>query len=125
MSLINSYLQNGYDREPHKAAAAEIDEARQQVQRGTEDLASVYGEEWWEDIEPSLLDMSSCLRCVLGQLEGEFSDGLAKLANELDDSEDNLVNYDGFDAGGVNFDALTVAWLEELTGETYDPQDYA
>jgi hypothetical protein len=47
------------------------------VERGAAYLDEVEPE-WAERVDPYALDMSQCHRCVLGQLDGDYDNGLTK-----------------------------------------------
>jgi len=63
------------------------------VKKGAE-LLDTAQPNWYEQIELSQLDLSSCKKCILGQMFGDFSDGAEVLfKDELSSSIDKC----GFD----------------------------
>src|SRR5690625_6974131 len=63
------------------------------VKKGAE-LLDTAQPNWYEQIELSQLDLSSCRKCILGQMFGDFSDGAEVLfKDELSSSIDKC----GFD----------------------------
>lgn len=51
------------------------------VKAGMALLDEKYGPEWVEAIDVESLDLQDNCSCVLGQLEGEFNEGLSKVFN--------------------------------------------
>jgi hypothetical protein len=64
---------------------------------------------WWDRIDVKLLDLGNCFKCVLGQLCGDFGDGVVEF-NVPDEVEL------GFDVrcGDLAFDSTL---HDQLTGE--------
>jgi len=120
MSKIQTYLEhvNAEESEdPWKRVADDIHTARGLVEEGARLLNKHFGLSWEDEIDPDTLEMASCDKCVLGQLFGNFHDGIAKLNHSLpEDVDPNLY----FDAVDVNFFALNVAYLELVTGERFE-----
>lgn len=74
---------------------------------------------WWQRIDVSGLDLASCQACVLGQLFGEFNDGVEAVFPRRLDKVDKRIGFAasrGFDViddvASDSFDALTAAWLD-------------
>lgn len=97
---------------------------KEQVLAGLDLLNERYGPDWVENIDPAVLLMESGNRCVLGQVYGDYSDGLSKL--EIGDDYHNGQPY-GFYAYHVDdvesaenerrWNALTDAWLVAVGAE--------
>ena len=67
-------------------------------------LLDEYSERWWEDVDLDRLDLSSCTQCVMGQLFGEYGDGLDHFYSEhlegfdgVEDAFEDFVVGHGFD----------------------------
>lgn len=115
MSRIENYIRNLSRSEYHRNNVEEqIGQARELVDRGEAYLTDHFGhDKWKEEINPDHLAMGSMCNCVFGQLFGSFPEA----DNELGDYP-----LSSFDAGEVDFGALTVAWIEKLTGEEFEPE---
>lgn len=71
---------------------------------------------WDYDVEPRILDLASDCKCILGQLYGDYGDGLS----ETDLTQDEARAF-GFYAGVVgeeeatrDYPLLTEAWLKTI-----------
>jgi hypothetical protein len=64
---------------------------------------------WWQRIALDQLVLSDCSRCVLGQLAGDYDEGLTGLGL---DYEDAMIF--GFTTC-LGFDVLTAAWAKVIT----------
>lgn len=71
------------EQEDEEAALREAVEGR--VALGADRLDG-YWVEWWEQIDLSTFDIDSCARCTLGQLFGDYSDGLTALRMEVEEA---------------------------------------
>lgn len=70
---------------------------------------------WAKRINPRALDVSSCVRCVLGQLFDHYSDGLAFLDVEEGDSTVRLgFDLDLAELGRDSYAGLTAAWADAV-----------
>lgn len=83
----------------------------ERVQRGAR-LLDEKVPEWFNKIDIETLNIASCLKCVLGQLFGYFSDeSLNRLGLTLyshDDIEHGFLSQDGFNK------TITLLWIEEI-----------
>ena len=71
---------------------------------------------WREEIDIDKLNMGSCLRCVLGQIYGEYEDGIDAL--NLDRTKDEDLKH-GFDAiGSYGQDIIRESWIAEINKRT-------
>jgi hypothetical protein len=64
---------------------------------------------WWQRVALDQLDLGSCKRCILGQLSGDYDDGLT----DLGFSDMDAVSF-GFNTY-IGFDALTREWKRVIT----------
>lgn len=77
---------------------------------------------WRDRVDRETLHLSSCQRCVIGQLFGDddhnsaFTEGLLALGLEPygDDSADNGFDTDVFVEGNRDYDGLRAAWVRAL-----------
>ena len=74
---------------------------------------------WAEEIDLDTLDMGDCIECVLGQLYGDYMDGMAALdpaAAESDEEPAWAVDL-GFNFGDMatEYSDLDRAWRAEIT----------
>lgn len=99
--------------------AAELANQRARIDRGTA-LLDVRVPGWRGAVDPSVLDLADCHRCVVGQVLGvpesrewtsDWEDALARLGLDPDQTSEY-----GFDTADYeSYDELTAAWVEELT----------
>ncbi len=92
---------------------AETFDAR--VKKGVEKLNAAKGADWVSLIDPSALDLMSSSKCVLGQLYGDYHDGLVKLglSSGNNDAEDyGFTTLEGNDPSNAK---ITAAWLRFLS----------
>lgn len=91
---------------------------KRRVQAGLLELEDRYGDDWVEKIDCKRLNLASSSQCVLGQVCGDFDEGVVMVHGEWDSgwAEDH-----GFlirDPGDVDIDDayvdLTVAWKTVL-----------
>ncbi len=91
------------------------------VNRGATHLDEV-NPGWAWDIRPNYLIMSSPCNCILGQLYGLFSDGLAELFGS-DGEKDYAWRGHGFSLDHGNeaetWDMLEECWMNEISERTH------
>jgi hypothetical protein len=95
-------------------------EARERVARGAALLDGVKPG-WYRQIDTETLRLSSCFRCVLGQLFGHYSDAIQLPAIHVVNREQH-----GFWielAGQEEYQVLTLAWLDLIAARLRDEQD--
>jgi hypothetical protein len=93
---------------------------KDRINRGMERLNSYYGDEWINRIDLDTLDIGKAESCILGQLEGGYHRGMAKL--NLNNEECWLYGFSGesiVDGVRVNSDPATwrnlqTAWILTL-----------
>jgi hypothetical protein len=83
--------------------------------------------DWRDQVNASRLDMSSGTQCILGQVFGEYDDGIRliyqhemeKLGEEIDPIMGNSdwARNHGFIDNGATYQALDEVWLLALEGE--------
>jgi hypothetical protein len=66
---------------------------------------------WYKTIDNALLNIASCRKCVLGQVYGDFSDGVRELA-----LGSQFGQY-GFSCGSDTAEAINEAWREVIGGK--------
>lgn len=68
---------------------------------------------WRNYVKPERLVMSSCLRCVLGQVFGDYTEGYDKL---FDDPDREHAAAHGFDAGehSDDYSQLAEEWKRQI-----------
>lgn len=85
------------------------------VQRGAAVLDEHFPN-WFQQVHLGNLEISSCTRCVLGQLGGGEEWSYAEMIDRLsgEDDPDDWSGYNGFDSDFCNYgtDDLTVAWKD-------------
>ncbi|MEM6782132.1 MAG: hypothetical protein AAF624_00160 [Bacteroidota bacterium] len=86
---------------------------------------------WWSRLDPTSLELADGRACVLGQLHGEFRQGLSR-ARILDLSSSPLASLSPVDLGfqayrrfgdateALDYAFLTRAWREEIDARTPD-----
>ena len=81
-----------------------------QIQAGAKLLDRQVGKHWAEEIDTDSLDMHSCFRCVVGQLFGNYWEGI-----------DSLWDNSGYDDSNCDFSAVhgfnTANWTNQDTYE--------
>lgn len=78
-------------------------------------LLDQYGpHDWRERIDPARLDIDTGTNCVIGQLYGDWEQGLAEL--ELRDWSDDATFYGLYPAEDGDGEALTASWRSLLLG---------
>lgn len=91
----------------------------QLVQRGINLLDAAPGyADWRSRIDVETLDLNSFKTCVIGQLFGDFCDGMDVLGfSGEDDNEAASYGFDAFIGGNTpeQFAALTTEWKRVLT----------
>lgn len=97
---------------------------RESVLHGAEVLDHVCGDGWRDEINVARLRQRSPTCCVLGQVFSSYVDGLCTLNQSIVDDELLPANWQtvlGFTRGSpVDYTALTIAWVEHLTGERFE-----
>lgn len=69
--------------------------------------------DWWQRINLDRLDIACCFRCVVGQLYGDYDDGVETL--ELDLFGYKTVDALGFESSSYDDDRrLTVVWRNRI-----------
>ncbi len=92
-----------------------IDEARERVERGAK-LLDAKQPGWREKVDPETLEIRSECGCVLGQVFGEYLEGLIQLFTQMDQRSWRY----GFNVqwspkrSDADFARLQDAWLEQL-----------
>jgi len=76
------------------------------VQAGAALLDDLGPEQWWTKLDAANLEISSCVRCVLGQLYGTYSVGLDGVGISTNDAR-----LYGFTAGDSD---INERWREEI-----------
>lgn len=79
------------------------------VLAGIKFLQAHYGDEWVERIDCEALDLSNGSRCILGQLEGEYDDGISMLAPDWADGNEWAASH-GFYDYDDSYGHLDEAW---------------
>ena len=87
-----------------------------QIQAGAKLLEEKVEPDWFKKIDLQRLDMFHCTFCVLGQIFGDYFDGLAQLEGVQYHFEvsDNFAIDHGFTTSAVDgheFDQLTQEWM--------------
>ena len=87
-----------------------------QIQAGAKLLEEKVGPDWFKKIDLQRLDMFDCFHCVLGQIFGDYFDGLKILEGVKYDFETslNLPINSGFTCryvGNDSFSLLTQEWM--------------
>lgn len=101
-----------HERSPEQVAVDALVLAR--VKRGMALLEEKYGPEWASKVDLDILDLGSSSSCVLGQVYGDWSEGVEALGlntdgGDLDDS------HFGFDSqGDETYAELGRVWVREL-----------
>ena len=93
-----------------------------EIQAGAKLLDEKVGGNWWERIDLQRLAMFNCYNCVLGQLFGEYFDGLAHVEEVADrfDVSARFAREHGFSCvehDGKSFDVLNEEWVAFLKGK--------
>lgn len=84
------------------------------VTNGAKLLTEHFGDESWKGrIDPDTLVMSNTCKCVLGQLFGNFYDGVEKLGFP-DDANTSAWGFD-ITLGDGRYDDLQATWRRYLT----------
>lgn len=96
----------------------EIFDAR--VQNGIAKLNAVYGKNWADKIDVTKLDLSDSKTCVLGQVYGEYMDGLRNLGLSVYGMDAQVYGFASIDSGDPSNKKIQAAWLRVLKfeGET-------
>ncbi len=92
-----------------------IEVLRERVERGAAFLDE-HEQRWWKLIQEERLDLSDPCDCVLGQIHGSYSRGLAKLADDLGSEWGTDVKH-GFELSVIDGNAwasLDALWLEAI-----------
>jgi hypothetical protein len=98
-----------------------MDAFTEAVQRGAA-LLDDLDPQWFEHIDLGRLDMGECARCILGQIYGNYTTGLDRIGNDLDQpawlgySRDLEVSH-GFEAEVItpaDYIHLSLAWTAEI-----------
>jgi hypothetical protein len=90
---------------------------KKRVLQGLELLHVKYGDDWIDHIDPTTLDMANSRFCVLGQVYGDYEQGVVALdINEIDGYEAdygfmNAHGYQSYDGRYISFEELDEAWL--------------
>lgn len=98
------------------------------VKKGATELDAVYGSDWRNKIDLSLLDMSSPTQCVLGQVYGSYSVGLAKLnvSSYNNDAQDyGFTTLESGDYGNVKINAAWLRFLSYKDGEVVEADGWS
>jgi hypothetical protein len=82
------------------------------VAKGIKLLNREYGKSWLRIIDPERLALENCEACVLGQLEGEYSNGTKLLGIKHNGAPYGFDRYDGEDDSA--YDRLTRAWRKNI-----------
>ena len=71
---------------------------------------------WADQVSPERLDLSDCQACVLGQLYGNYTEGVEKLfAMAENGTRYTVADRAGFDVvPGTTYSTLTKAWRREI-----------
>jgi hypothetical protein len=112
---------------------ADMAEARKRVANGAE-LMNEFRPGFRDRVALTSLDISSAGACMLGQEYGDFSDGLDALRKDVRAAGRSVGNYfaqdHGFQDGyaedygiSVSYEALTIAWREEVFGRPMNAQE--
>jgi hypothetical protein len=81
----------------------------EEIKRGME-LLDIEAPGWREKIDPALLDLGNCERCILGQIFERYTLGIFAL--ELVHEEADRF---GFNCEPIDYELLTQAWKEALS----------
>ena len=77
---------------------------------------------WAADVDPDGLEMRGCLECVLGQLFGQYEQGLGRLDIPTSAARGFAAERFGFDVyasdGDAAYDALNDLWREQIAART-------
>lgn len=90
-------------------------------------LLDAHDPDWWRRINVQALDLSSCVRCVIGQLCGNYTLGLADL--RLSPSEAIAHGFSitpaemVWEATPKTWQALTEAWVTIILARQFAAQD--
>src|SRR5207237_6491262 len=97
-----------------RSRAEEIADRRlkKRVLKGLEALKTKHGDDWANHITPSRLRMREGSRCVLGQVYGDYRDGL--LALGLENGEEYGFNAE--EERGITYENLDQAWQHVFAG---------
>lgn len=68
---------------------------------------------WRDHVDVDIFDITSCYLCVLGQVYGDYFEGLRQLAP--DNRRMSWAAANGFTAYSNEWDLLTEAWKRQLT----------
>ena len=95
-----------------------------QIQAGAKLLEEKVGPDWFKKIDLQRLEMFNCYNCVLGQIFGEYWDGLT----ELEDVEEGVYvsavssidfaracGFSTMERDGLCFDQLTQEWMDFIS----------
>lgn len=85
------------------------EDTKERVLAGLTVLQEEFGERWVEKIDCASLDLASSARCVLGQVYGDYDDGVIALVPEENDN-DEWAHAHGFYDCNSAYDELQVAW---------------
>lgn len=66
---------------------------------------------WWERIDLEQLQLSSCIRCVLGQLFGIYGQGIRELGDSIRLVAD-AIRHGLFVFDAADYEPLTAAWKQ-------------
>jgi hypothetical protein len=92
----------------------------ERVAAGSGFLDEAYGPDWPERINLYRLNLNSCSRCILGQLEGDYAVAIEQLGITQDEAvargfDVASADYHGSFGSAVMAD-LTALWREQIEG---------
>lgn len=90
------------------------------ARKGAALLDEFHGADWDEMLDLDALDVSDCMFCVLGQLFGDYNDGLDRLLQVVDDRNKLDAEY-GFSMTQEEFNTLSAGMESLKSEEVYAP----
>lgn len=85
------------------------------VKKGAEQLDSVYGTGWRDKIDTATLNLSSSTKCTLGQVYGDYHEGLRKLGLSSYNTDAQDYGFTTLDSGDPSNSKIAAAWLRLLS----------
>lgn len=95
-----------FEEQRSRAEKIEDEEVKARVLRGLRQLRDIHGESWVEKIDCQTLELSDSSACVLGQVYGDYDDGLDALGLGYEEAPLYGFDHDAI----VDYDELDEAW---------------